>query len=580
MSLPAVAHTAELQRVAALPRRVWSATDLAWLASELTSILRTPAGTQTLRLVQALALHDAGTVGGLFGSIGVGEGKTLISFLIATIFANLLRPLLLVPASTIEKTLRDRIRYAQHWRIRNDLRVLSNEMLGLVQNEHELENYRPGFIIIDELHKYRNKSCARTRRVARYLYKYPETPVFGFTGSVMSRGLGDFDQALIWCLKLGAPVPLPLEERYEWAAALDRKVDPMARRRPGALLKFCSAEEIAKYGDSPQAARVAFQRRLVETPGVVATIGEGEKVGAKITVRAVFYDVKPVVDENIHRLRRTMTTPDDWELMTAAEKWSHARQMALGLFYIWNPRPPLDWREARRAWNKYVRETIARGRKLDSEKHVANAIDAGKLPEGVEILARWRALKPTFTPKVEAVWFDDSALDAVARWMKEAPGIVWSTHTLFAERLAKHTGAPYYGAGGFDARGKYIEDADGRSSVIASIQANREGKNMQEAFHRNLVVCPPDDSQWWEQFLGRTHRPGQTRDEVVVDVMIGCRENVRACQNALADAEAVHETTGKLQKLLMADVDLPDEDDIAELDTSTKTDPRGARWAE
>ncbi len=91
-----------------------------------------------LRPVQALALHDAGVFGGLFGPVGVGEGKTLITFLLPLVFAAR-RPLLLLPASLIEKSQRDRLELSRHWRIPNTLRVFSLEMLGRVQAAEELQ---------------------------------------------------------------------------------------------------------------------------------------------------------------------------------------------------------------------------------------------------------------------------------------------------------------------------------------------------------------------------------------------------------------------------------------------------------
>ena len=40
-------------------------------------------------------------------------------------------------------------------------------------------------------------------------------------------------------------------------------------------------------------------------------------------------------------------TPDDWDLMMATEVWRVANELALGLHYVWDPRPPEEWRNAR-----------------------------------------------------------------------------------------------------------------------------------------------------------------------------------------------------------------------------------------
>ena len=573
MTSPVVCHTSEFHRIFSLPRRVWQTADLEALARELTSILKQPAGSMLLRTVQALALHDAGIVDGLFGAIGVGEGKTLITLLLPLVLGAS-KPMLLLPASLIEKTKREQLELSRHWKIPNTIRTFSYEMLGLVQSEEELETYAPDAIICDEVHKLKNRRAARTRRVARYMHDHPYTKFCGLSGTVMDKSLKDFAHILRWCLKLTAPIPVTNEETEEWAEALDVGAGSVfeERRQPGALLELCTPDERKEQPNI--AARHGFRRRLTETPGVVATIGEGEHIDASIYVRGIRHKVAPVTERNFLILRGNDTddfpgwvTPDGWELMTAVDVWRHAQELALGLHYIWDPRPPTEWLEARRNWGAFVRETIARSRTFDSELHVANGCDAGRL-DGTS-LEQWRRVRPTFTPNVVPVWHDDSALEVCRDWMKTA-GLVWTEHGFFAERLAEFAGVPYFGAGGLDAEGRYIEDAEYGTSAIASLDANREGKNLQGLWARNLLVCPPSSAAWWEQTIARTHRPGQTADEVIVDVLLGCRENFDACMKALEGARGIRDMTGKMQKLLLADVTLPTEFEIESL--------RSPRW--
>lgn len=519
-----------------------------------------------MRPVQALALYDAGVERGLFAPIGVGDGKTIPTLLFPAVL-QAKRPLLLLPAGLIEKTQRDRAKYSQHWQVPNTLRIFSYDMLGRVQSADELDTYEPDLIIADEAHRLKNKRAAVTRRVARYMYERPQTMFCALSGSFMDRSLKDFAHIVLWCLKLRAPVPISAEEIEEWSEALDNGIDPMSRREAGALLELATAEERKAYAPVV-AARHAFRRRLTETPGVVATVGEGEAVGCSIYLRAIKHKVSPVTEANFLKLRSQWVTPDEWQLTSGVDVWRHAQELALGLHYAWDPRPPDDWRNARREWNAFVRSVIARGRTYDSELHVANACDAGALDPTA--LTKWRELRPTFTPNVIPVWHDDSALKACAAWM-QTPGLVWTEHGFFAARLAELTGAPYFGAGGFDARtGLYIEDCLPGTSAIASIDANREGKNLQGLWSRCLYVCPVASSAWCEQSIARIHRTGQRADEVIVDILLGCRENFDAIMKAIESARAVQQMTGKTQKLLIADVALPTEAEIDAL--------RSPRW--
>ncbi len=553
----AVRHTPELSRILALPRRRVEDTPPD-LAVDLTALLRTPTGTMRLRPAQALALHDVGVYGGLFAPLGVGEGKTLTT-LLAPYVLDAQRPILLLPATLLKKTQRERADLAKHWRIPTNIRLLSYEMLGRVQAADELSIFKPDLIIADEVHKLKNRRAAVTRRVARQMHEYPDTRFVALSGTIMRKSLLDFAHILRWCLKDVAPIPKTIEESEEWAQALDERVADEARFEPGALLKLCSPEELRL--EPTVAARRGFQRRLTETPGVVSTIGNGERVDCSIYVKAITYNVKPVTEAHFHKLRTQMLTPDDWQLMQPVDVWRHARELAVGLHYIWSPRPPDVWRNARRDWGAFVREVLSRSRSLDSELQVANACDAGRLD--ATALNAWRAVKDTFKPNTVAIWHDDSALRVCLEWMKK-PGLVWTEHALFAERLAEISGCKYYGAKGLAADGSFIDFADPKRSAIASIDANREGRNLQNIWSRMLITCPPDGADVWQQTIGRLHRPGQEADEVHVDVLLGCVEHANAWRRALTNAAAVLDTTGEASKLLIADVsEWPSEEEIA-----------------
>jgi hypothetical protein len=564
--MTAIRNSPDLERILSLPRR--SPDDPKWdaLALQLTELLRTPNGKERLRTAQALALHDMFECRGAFCPLGTGEGKTLIS-LLAPYVLDAKRPLLLQPAGLVKKTDRERDRdYAPNWLVPKNIRLFSYDLLSRVEAEHELEAYQPDLIIVDEAHRLKNLRAAVTRRVARYMAKHPETMFVALSGTVMSKSLMDFWHVILWCLKDKAPVPMKREEAEAWAAALDKDVEEYERVDPGAL------SHLAGSNDGPDpltAARLGFQRRLRETPGVITTIGGGEAIASPLRINAIVYDVQPITNQHIKKLRDEMLTPDDWQLSEPVDVWRHARELALGLHYVWNPRPPEEWREARKNWHAFAREAISKSRTLDSEKAVANAIDAGDLQDH-GVLEAWRAIRDTYNWSVEPVWHDDSALRLCQKWMAQAPGVVWTKHDLFAEKLSEISGAPYYGAKGLDAQGRFVDDADPTRSAILSIDANRDGRNLQTKWSRNLVTCPPDSPLVWQQMVSRTHRPGQTASAVLVDVLLGCAEHANAWRNAVEGAGVIREMIGAESKLLIAEVNWPDELELASY--------VGARW--
>jgi hypothetical protein len=591
-----VEATDELRRILALPRRDPVAPE--GLAAELTEILavrdRCPGAVlppradgictvcdhpMVLRPLQALALHDIGICGGAFLPLDLGEGKSLVSFLAPWVL-DAGRVILLERASLLKKTALERDALMRHWLIPNHIRLMSYQMLGLVQSASELDLFfrqdradraeRPDLIIADETQALKNRDAAVTRRVERHMKKYPDTRFVGMTGTIMRKSICDFAHIVRWALKDGAPVPRKDSEVDEWALALDDRIEnEFMRVEPGALLQFANPEEIRLYGEL-KAARLGFQRRLRETPGIVPSATTGAKVDVGLTIRSLRYDVSMTSTEYFSELREGRT-PDGYDIMEATDVWRHERELALGFYQVWDPAPPEEWRAARRAWYSFVRMVRSRSHTLDSPKQVEMACDAAAagdvrmtdtLAVGIGILAKWRAIEPTFKPNPIAVWHDDSALRVAAKWMSAEPGIVWVEHIPFGQRLATMTGTKYYGPDGLAPDGEFIDHADPKRCVIASVKANKEGRNLQLKWRRNLITTMCEGADLIHQVIGRTHRSRQTRD-VLVDVFLGCRAHANAWEKATSSASSIVDTVGTQNKLLVAKIEWPSDDEIA-----------------
>ena len=546
-----VERTYDLERILSLPRR---ADPYEGLAEQMTDLLRTPNGTMRLRPLQALALHDIGVYGGAFLMLDVGEGKTLVSFL-APYILDAKRPLLLLRANLVHETSRKLRELREHWLIPNNIRVMSFQMLGLVQSARDLEMYAPDLIIVDEAQALKNRDAAVTRRVERYLEAHPDTKFVAMTGTFMRRSIRDFAHTLRWALKEQAPIPSTDNEVDEWARCLDASIEnEWERVEVGALAALAGGSE------DITAVRQGFRQRLRETPGVVASAPTGTEVDADLVIRPLRYEVSTTIQSYFRTLREEKIAPTGEELWEAAEVWRHARELALGFCQRWDPPAPEEWKAARKAWFQFVRGVLSRSRTWDSPKHVEMACDAGQLPNGA--LEAWRAVRDSFIPNPVPVWHDDAALKVCAKWMKR-PGIVWVKHVPMGIRLSAYTGAKYYGEEGVSEDGEFILDADPSRPIIASVDANKEGRNLQTKYHRNLLTTMLEGSDTMHQLIGRTHRPGQSAATVEVDVLLGCAEHARAWFKALSGAAAVRDTVGTQCKLLIADTESwPDKEEI------------------
>lgn len=563
----AVRHTSEIERILRLPRREHVISDE--LVSEMTNALKREGGTQRLFPIQALALYEALVYGGLVGNIDVGEGKTLIAFLIAHVLESACFALLL-PANLIEKTLREHEEYAKHWHVTplNQINVISYESLGRVRHKEWLEELQPDLIASDETHRLKDRGAACTRVMVRFMRGHPNTRFIPLSGTLIHRSVKDVGHLVRWSLKGNAPVPRTESELEDWAWALDDKLAPEVRWHPGALLKFCRTPP-APDADLLQAAREGFQARLLETPGVVSTTGLGQDPLPSLYISASEVDVSSVTEDNFARLRGAWELPDGFKIDSAADVWRHAREMALGFYYVWDPRPPEEWLRARREWHSLVSEVLSRSRTLDSEEHIAQAIDAGRFDDGGALL-RWRSVRSKFRINQRAVWFDDTVLQHCSAWLASHPnGIAWVDHVQFGERLSAMSGRKYYGAKGLAPDGELLTVNVGPGSVIASIKANKEGRNLQR-WSDNLIVSMPEQADLVQQVIGRTHRRGSKADAVTVQVLLTCREHANAFRRVTEGSKALRDLIGAKPKFLLADVTWPS-------DANLRT-RQGPRW--
>lgn len=552
-----VLHTSEFDRIYNLPVREPDITEEE--LREITNRYARPGANVMLKPIQAIALRDLeqaeGNDGG-FCAWGVGHGKFLMSALAFTARPGTPRPLIAVPANLKIQTKRELVKQSRDWRIRQDIKVVSWELLSRKSGLRFLANYRPGGIAGDEAHAIKNVRSGRYRKLSRYLTwaredQGQEVWFLALTASPLNRSIKEVAHIAKISMLEKSPFPRTYQEAEVWAAAIDEKVPEYGRAGAGALLTWYKGqqdeEEIVK-------ARKAVQWRMKKTPNFTLTSGGSVDISLNIFA----WDFKPskAIEDSYVHLQKTWDTPGGEAVESPLAMWRHSQEIMCGFYSIWDPPPPREWADARRDWHTFVREVIKSRRAkglfdgVDTPLDVANLVDQGQLPDTE--LRRWRQIKPTFVPNPVPKWFDMSVADAAAAWAKKHKGLVWCEYVAMGKALEER-GIPYYGAN--DPR---ILDAKGPAAV--SRKANFEGKNLQQ-WNKNLILSPPSSGYICEQLIGRTHRHGQDEDEVEVYLYLGSRAQAECFAQAQRDAMMHEQTTGSRQKLNVATYsDMPDPD--------------------
>jgi hypothetical protein len=504
------------------------------------------------------------------------------------------RCLLFIPSDLRVQFAADWIRYGQHWNLPNlaggdkfevgkpVLHVIAYSELQQPKNSALLEQLQPDLVMGDEISALRNFEATRTTRVRRFFAAYSAS-FCGWDATLTSQSLQDYWHFLVWAFDENSPAPIEEVEVRRWARALDPERFNDGYYLPGELMRLCNPGEDVRQG---------FQRRLVQTLGVVAS--EENLLGIPLVLKERKPPPMPVqILECLKLVRRPPAQggwrrPDGEEFKEATEVVACARQLAAGFFMRWRfphgePVELIDeWFEKRQAWNRELRAQLqspvvhmdspklcenAAGRWYDGgcpgcsrgpqqdHKSGCKVIETHPLWQSYTYPA-WREIEDKVYHETETVWLSEWLLQDAAAWAREAPGIVWVDHPEFGERLARLTGLTYYGGGERSAEELEAKFGEGngvsKTSIICSVKANMKGKNLQFAFSRNLLISVPASNAVIEQVLGRTYREYQVADRVTADYYLHTKELENALEKAIERAKYVQETWGSSQKLVFA----------------------------
>jgi hypothetical protein len=531
----------------------------------------------SLKPVQAWALSEMAKTSGLLGKLGVGSGKTLLNVLAPLAVPNTKVAVVLVPPTLVGQLHAEYLRIAEHFRVpslvlptgggqihpgRPVLHVVPYSRFSRPEATELLKKISPDLIIADEAHRLKAKDTSTTSRVLRYFAENPRTRLCAWSGTLTSKSVRDYGH--VSAIALGEASPLPLDPNIleEWSLALD----PIEWRAPaGALFELCRPGEDVRDG---------FRRRMDDTLGVVGT--RASPVDASIILaERVPPPIPAKLNTLLKHLRSTWERPDGEELVDILQVAKSARELACGFFYRWTfPRgEPTDlidrWFKVRSAWHKELREKLKhRVDHLDSPLLCAKAaIRAwsgyeGPLPTWrAETWPSWVEIRDRVQPEPVAEWVDEYLANDAAEWARKHRGIVWCDFDTFGRKTAAILGKPYYGGLQSDQDlfkigpdGKPAGLAiTGKESVVLSVKKYHEGVDgLQYLFHEQLIANLIPGAARAEQLLGRTHRIGQSADEVTAHLYRHTIEMAESFDRALEQAKYIESTLGTYQKLLAA----------------------------
>lgn len=503
----------------------------------LTAALRTERGAADgaeLRPVQVAALVELQRCGGLFLRGRVGCGKSLFAMLAPTVLGAE-RPLILMPGGMVRPFRAMMTEMRRHWRIPLGLVIKSYQEISRMPAAGATIvsscGAVPDLIVADEVQWLANAGpggSAVANQVQDLLLERPEIRFAAATGTASA--LDDHAHLIQWALRGRSPLPADASELALWESIIDEgnDEDPQAL----AYLARIFACEL-----TVPSIRAAYRARLRAAPGII--IKDDPFRGVPLGIRTVQLPDDPALQPHFVRLRTLRQRPDGTEPGEIGERepdriegpvWTTARRMARGLCYVYNPPPPQEWRDARRAYSREVRAAIESGEAYTELQARQQAEEEPESPIG-EALIAWRAAADAVGPlNQETLWLSERILDWCAAWGARERGLIFVDDRAFGRLLSLRTDWTYYGEGGVDSRGRAIEAHLPGIPAIASRNANGTGRNLQKIWSKMLIVTGPSSADALEQNVGRLHREGQELP-VQVDLLILCPEDISALEN-------------------------------------------------
>ena len=540
----------ETDRVVALDQ-VWDYPDAEAWADARWGL---PGSGWTFRSVQAQALYVMARCRGLLAPIGVGHGKTLVSWL-APDALGVDRAVIMMPPRDVVPYNREVVKYQSGFRYEQGagVQVVPYSILSATNSSALLDEYKPQAIICDEAHCLADPDSVRTRRFLRYMEEHPETLFVAMSGTLYKKSITDVAHLSRLALRELSPMPRGGEDLALWARILDVRGCAEAHEYAwfeSSVTKYMHVSE--EIPGKIARARKAAYIRLASSPGVVTT--ETASCDAQLTIRRVDLPVPEHLRLLIQQVKASREAPDGEDIYaTEAHHVTAMRNIASGFYYKWDWNAiggrNDDWLMRRTAWLRELTNELARHSKVnyDSPALVANKIDQelGKNPGLADQFmlyfarAKWNEVAHLPEPPRVTVWLDKYLIDFAMLRYPDDPVIFWYDSIAIEEEL-RARGLTCYG------RASYLTGPERR--LAASVNAHGQGRNLQDWSHA-VVLEPSMGGSVWEQLLGRLHRGGQTRT-VTYDLLVAGELFEASLNNARKDARFIEDMSGSPQRLL------------------------------
>lgn len=314
-------------------------------------------------------------VGGLIGALGVGDGKTAVTLMIAdkAFRKGVERSCLFIPPEVYIQLYGVDVRWLRarvplsvpiHWMPGKDtnsrrslaqsgkrgLYVYTYSLLSAKDAEENLTAINPSLVILDECQRVRDRSAARTQRLMRYLdgraMKGNPVEIVALSGTITSKSIKDYHHLVRGALGQRCPMPLAAAMVEEWAAVIDAPAsaswDENAQKSgAGPLLPLVHWAQRnfprVRLTEDVHGFRKAFRLRLDHSEGIVNS-SETDRIGTSLIIsnhpvqHPEHFPGFSEVERLIKQVDEMWLTPNGDEIEYSIHTWKWKYELTAGFY--------------------------------------------------------------------------------------------------------------------------------------------------------------------------------------------------------------------------------------------------------